>query len=295
MNIDTDTYLELRPYLLGVAYRMLGTWSDAEDVVQAAWLRVHVRVAEETVQHPRAWWTRVVVRLCLDARARTAAQRETYVGPWLPEPLGDAVFATVWGAAQRPAEQQTLRLALLRLMQELTPLELAAFLLRDVFDDDYAHIALTLERQEAAVRQLVRRARQHLTAQEGRFSVSQHEHEQLLYAFGAAAAAGDVEGVRQLLHEHCVARADGGGKASSATRPVLGALRVAKFYVGSARRAAPGQFPALILVNGLPALALFDGAGRCDTVLQLVIVEGAIVEVIGTRNPDKLGSVRMPG
>jgi RNA polymerase sigma-70 factor (ECF subfamily) len=294
MNDATTNFESLQPHLLGVAYRMLGTWSDAEDAVQSAWLRAWSRAQADDIANPRAWWTRVVVRQCLDERAQAYRARETYVGPWLPEPLGEVAFAPLWGAARAPAEQQTLRLGMLRLMQTLTPLELAAFLLRDVFDDDYSAIAATLEREEPAVRQLVRRAREHLAAEPTRFSVDRHEHETLLYAFAQAAATGDIDGVRVLLQQHCVARTDGGGEVSAAIRPVSGAVSVARFYVGIARlRSASddGAVPRVLDINGLPALGIFGADGTCDTVLQFVVVDGMVVEVMGVRNPGKLGFV----
>jgi RNA polymerase sigma-70 factor (ECF subfamily) len=278
MNNDaTMSFDAFRPYLMGVAYRMLGTWSDAEDAVQGAWLRGWERAAAGGVEQPRAWWTRVVVRECLDARERSARARETYVGPWLPEPLGPLAFAPLWDATRTPAEQQTLRLGMLRLMQSLTPLELAAFLLRDVFDDDYGAIAQVLERDEAAVRQLVRRARQHLSSAPTRFVVDRPTHESMLQAFAQAAAIGDLDAIRRLLHTHCTARTDGGGTVSAATRPITGAHNVARFYVGLARlMARNGDVVDMRMIdaNGLPGLGFFAEDGSCETVLQLVLGVG---------------------
>lgn len=294
MNDVTKIFESLRPHLLGVAYRMLGAWTDAEDAVQSAWLRAWGKAESDEVRHPRAWWTRVVVRECLDVRAKTDRRRERYTGPWLPEPLGDAVFGPLWGAAQAPAEQQTLRLGMLRLMQSLTPLELAAFLLRDVFDDEYAEIAGTLERDKAAVRQLVRRAREHVAGSPSRFSIERAEHEAMLMAFAQAAASGDIEGVRSLLLEHCVARSDGGGRVSAATRPIAGPLNIARFYTGVVRMMGNGAqelTPRIVDINGLPTLALFRSDGSCDTIMQFVLQDGRVAEVIGVRNPDKLRRV----
>jgi RNA polymerase sigma-70 factor (ECF subfamily) len=173
-------------------------------------------------------------------------------------------------------------------MQTLSPPELAAFLLREVLDQDYHDIAHALDSNEAAVRQLVHRARKRLAQRQPRFSVDHEEHLRMMRAFVSAALTGDVEALCELLHQGCVAYSDAGGKAQSATRPVLGALRVAKFFTGFAKRRAEHLEPQLVLVNGLPALALYGEDGRCHTLTQLVIVEGKIWLTLGTRNPDKL-------
>jgi RNA polymerase sigma-70 factor (ECF subfamily) len=281
----------LRPWLVSVAYRMMGTLAEAEDVVQSAWVRVSER-APEPVRHPRAWWTRVVTRMCLDELDRAHRRHETYVGPWLPEPLAEAAFAPLLASATTERESEGLYLATLAVLQRLSPLERAAFLLREVCDDDYAEIAQALGREAAAVRQLVHRARAQLRAERPRFSVDADEHLRLLQAFAWATVSGDVDGLRLLLHADCIAFSDAGGKAQSATRPVLGPERVARFYVGLGRNRAEAAVPQVVEINGLPALALFDDTGRCHTLIQLVIVDGQVHRFLGTRNPDKLGTVR---
>jgi RNA polymerase sigma-70 factor, ECF subfamily len=275
-----------RPRLVRVAYGILGSIGEAEDVVQEAWLRLQ-RSDAAAVEDLRAWLTTVVSRLALDALDSARRRRETYVGEWLPEPL-------VEEAGDDGVLDEKVTTALLLVLERLSPAERAAFLLHDVFDLPFEEVAAAVGRSPAAVRQLASRARRHVEAGKPRFPASREEQERIAVAFGLAWQQGDLEGLLGLLDADAVFRSDGGGQVPAAGRPLHGAERVARVLVGLGRasdrqgREARG---ALIAVNGAPGLLVDDGATR--SVVSLTIDSGRIVAVDVVRNPEKLRHVEV--
>jgi RNA polymerase sigma-70 factor (ECF subfamily) len=272
-----------RPQLFAVAYRMLGTVSEAEDVLQDAYLRWQTGDRSD-VDSPAAYLTTIVTRLCLDVLKSARVQREVYVGPWLPEPL-------ISDSASDPAEAaelaDSLSMAFLVLLESLSPLERAAFLLREVFGYDYRDVAAVLERDEAACRQLVSRARRHVESRPARYAVSRIEGERLTTEFLSACRSGDVAGVMSLLASDVEMHSDGGGMVTAALRPVRGADDVARFLVGVARKAPDDVDVQLTVVNGSPGCVVYDG-GVAVFVLALDVVDGLVSRVNIVRNPEKL-------
>jgi RNA polymerase sigma-70 factor (ECF subfamily) len=275
-------FAEHRSYLVGVAYRMLGSVAEAEDVVQDSFLRWQ-RAHEVEVQEPRAYLARIVTRLCLDRLKSAQARREHYVGTWLPEPIVEDI------GTQRVADD--LSVALLMTLERLSPLERAAFLLHDVFDMDYGEIAGVLERTEPAVRQLAARGRDHVR-NEGehvrpRFTPSEESEAKLMGAFATAVATGDVDGLAKLLAHDAVLYSDGGGKRRAALNPVHGAGKIVRFVEGIARK-----FPFVVhasrpaRINGLPGLVLHTEEG--PETMSIEIDGDKIVTIYIVRNPDKL-------
>jgi RNA polymerase sigma-70 factor (ECF subfamily) len=268
-----------------VAYRMLGSVADAEDVVQEALLRF--TRAEEGVEDPAAWITTVSTRLAIDHLRLARVRRETYVGPWLPDPL-------VNEAAPPPEDHaelsDTLSQAFLVVLEQLTPTERAAFLLRDVFDYDYPRIAAVIGHSEASSRQLVTRARKHLDANQPRFEPDGALRHELLERFLAAAEEGDIETLERLLADGATLYGDGGGKVKTVREPVVGAAAVARFMVEITRlRREIGEFAVeLADVNGQPGRILWTPDGEVFDVLSIDVVDGRIHAVRIVRNPDKL-------
>jgi RNA polymerase sigma-70 factor (ECF subfamily) len=248
----------LRRHGFGVAYRMLGSVSEAEDVAQEALLRLTRQ--ESRIDEPAAWITTVATRLSINALKSARARRESYVGPWLPEPLLEDPAP---GPAARAEVADSLSLALLALLERLTPVERAAYLLREVFGYEYAEIAGIIERTEVNSRQLVTRARKHIEASRPRFDADEAARDALLERFLAAAEEGDLEGLEALLAKDAVLYADGGGKAMAAPEPLVGAALIARFMAGVAQvRRAVGEFESrLVRVNGQPGRVL-RGPGR---------------------------------
>lgn len=279
-------------HLARLAYRMLGSVSDAEDVVQDAWLRWQ-EADKHRIGNPRAYLATVVTRLCLDQLKSARRRRETYVGPWLPEPLiEDPSLAT------SPDDDiaDDVSVALMLALERLSPLERAAFILHDAFDMGFDEIAGALGRSEAACRQLAARARAHLSEARPRFSVAPAEAARMAEAFFAASRSGDATALRNLLATDAVLVSDGGGRKRAALRPVVGAAKIVRFFVGLLRKAgrtAPGVRPDWfkpLLINGLPGFATIDPDGTLQTT-TLEIVEGRIAAIYVTRNPDKLAHV----
>jgi RNA polymerase sigma-70 factor (ECF subfamily) len=290
---DTDVHPELRPLLFSIAYRMIGSVSEAEDIVQEAFLRYH-RAQPRDVENPKAYLSAVTTRLAIDHLRSARAQREEYVGPWLPEPL------LTDESAPDPAEQaevaDSLSLAFLVLLERLSPVERAAFLLREVFAYPYDEIAEVIGKSEANARQLVSRARRHVDAERPRFDVSREAHEELTDRFVTATQDGDVEGLVELLAADAYTYTDGGGKAQAARRPIHGRERVARFMVGIARpeRGAAGVTLHAVEVNGRPGRLMVDGNDNPVGVLALDIADGLIQAVRIVVNPDKLTHLSAP-
>lgn len=284
--------------LRALAYRMLGSRAEAEDIVQDAWLR-WTQVDESTVAHAGAYLSRVVTHLCLDRLRSAAVQREHYVGTWLPEPLLDDALAehAVPGPEQQAERAQDVSVAFLLALQRLSPLERAAFLLHDVFDLGYDELARHLDRREAACRQLVSRARQRVQAGDTRHTVTESDQQRLFNAFAQAVRQHDVQALARVLAQDVVLMADGGGQVSALPRPLQGRDRVARAFIGFAR--LPGSRgwrlePAR--VNGQPGALLFDdhAGGRLVQTIALApsaTAPGCIGAVYVQRNPDKLRQV----
>jgi RNA polymerase sigma-70 factor, ECF subfamily len=275
---------ELRRHGFGVAYRMLGSVADAEDVVQEALLRLSRQ--DVPPDEPAAWLTTVTTRLAIDHLRLARVRRETYVGPWLPDPLVEDAGAPVERA-------ESLSLAFLVLLERLTPVERAAFLLRDVFEYDYAAVAEIVGKSEANARQLVTRARRRLADDRPRFDPDAQRREELLERFLAAAEEGDLSGLEALLAEDAVLYSDGGGKVNAARKPVFGADRIARFMAGVARlrRKRDSFTEELVSVNGQPGRVSRGADGTIWDVLAVDVVDGRIVAVRIVRNPDKLTHV----
>lgn len=285
---DLEAFEKLRGRLTGLAYRMLGSRADAEDAVQDAFLRWSA-ADRARVSNAEAYLVRVVTRLCLDKLKSAQARREVYVGPWLPEPVLDADALS----PERHTElADDLSFALLLALDRLSPLERAAFLLHDVFDAPFSDVAMTLDRSEAACRQLAARARKAVREQRPTPAPLQ-EHERLLAAFTQAAVSGDLAALKAVLAEDVVLLSDGGGRKLAALNPVRGADNIARFITSIVRKlnAANAETGAQVLtVNGTPALMLYlDGV--LDQVQMIAVENGRIAALYLVRNPDKLASL----
>ncbi|MFC4170732.1 sigma-70 family RNA polymerase sigma factor [Microvirga sp. GCM10011540] len=277
-----DPFRPLRPRLVRLAYRMLGSMAEAEDIVQEAWLRWH-GADRAAVRDPAAFLSRTVTRLCLDHLKSARVRRETYIGPWLPEPVFD-------GDAEEGGDD--LSLSLMMALERLSPLERAAFLLHDVFGVGFDEIAATLGREPAACRQLAARARRHVRAARPRFPVPDDEGQRMVEAFFAASRSGDLQGLQALLAENVVAYTDGGGIKNAALNPLLGIRRVTGLLVGVARKTGFVKPPVLYrgLINGLPGFATLEAGDTLQTT-ALQIEGGRITAIYVVRNPEKLRHV----
>jgi RNA polymerase sigma-70 factor (TIGR02957 family) len=287
--MSEDEFNELRRSAFAIAYRMLGSVSEAEDVVQEGFLRLHrARAGGERIASPRAYLSTVVSRLALDHLRSAGVRRETYVGQWLPEPL----VASVDDDPAHHAEMaDSLSLAFLVLLESLSPEQRAAFLLREVFDEPYDRIADIIGTSEQNARQLATRARRHVAEQRPRFEASRRQQEELATRFFAAAEEGDLQGLEELLAHDVVFRGDGGGKAPAAARAVHGRATVARL-LSAGMRALDRFGPVAIRraeVNGQPGALFLDAGGRLLGVMTLDVAEGQIQSVSAIVNPDKLG------
>lgn len=280
---------ERRP-LLALAYRLLGTVADAEDAVQETYARWYRMSPAEraAIVNPAAWLTRVAGRVCLDVLGSARARRETYVGPWLPEPVphGSAFAGPPHpDPLDRVTLDESVGLALLVVLESLTPAERVAFVLHDVFGVPFAEIAETVGRTPAAVRQLASQGRRRVRA--GRSGVADRaQHDAVVRAFLGAAATGEFDRLVRLLDPDVVLRSDAGGKKSAALRPVVGADHVARFVLGIARRNPEAEVALVSAPDGLALLATLDG--DADAVFSFVVRGDRIAEVFAVRNPDKL-------
>ncbi|MFF9064532.1 RNA polymerase sigma-70 factor [Streptomyces sp. NPDC014891] len=292
-DLPTDTptacFEEHRALLLGVAYRMLGRAADAEDVVQEAWLRWTAEDRAE-VREPRAFLVRITTRLAVDRLRRVAARREAYVGPWLPEPVVTDFGPAAPDTAERALLADSVSLALLVVLESLSPPERAVFVLREAFGFPYAEIATALDRTESAVRQLAARARRHVDERKPRYDVDPAARRDLTERFLTAAAGGDLGGLLDLLAPDVRLVGDSGGKSRAPLRIIEGADKVGRFLHATAGSAAGALDVRLLELNGAPAvLALVDG--RPDSVLQIEVLGGRVQRVHLIRNPDKLESL----
>jgi RNA polymerase sigma-70 factor (ECF subfamily) len=281
-----ETY---RPLMFSIAYRMLGSAMEAEDIVQEAYLRYQAAQSHR-IESPKAFLSTVVMRLCLNHLQSARTQRETYIGPWLPEPV-----LTDDGAMSSPAYRaelhESISLAFLTLLESLTPVERAVFLLREVFDYEYAEIAKVLDRDESACRQLFSRAKKHIVEHRPRFKPSREEHRQMLDRFMQAVGTGELDGLMQLLADDVTMWADGGGKArGAATRPLHGREAVARFVLASTRLLTRSYSVEVANVNG-EASVILRMDGRAVLVLSVAVDRGRVREIRIIGNPDKLKRV----
>lgn len=284
---SVESFETYRSYLFSIAYRMLGSAMDAEDIVQETYLRYQA-VTGETILSLKAYLTTILTRLCIDQTRLAYKQRETYLGPWLPEPILTANTHTP-NVEEDVMMHESLSLAFLQILEQLQPVERAVFLLREVFDYDYADIANIVDKNEAACRQLFRRAKQHLTDNQPRFSVPPAEHKRLLVGFLEAVRAGDQTTLMDLLTEDVKLVADSGGKVpGAATHPVIGNRAVALFSLGT-----NGRFPSPIYhielseVNYQPAVIVREG-DRAVAVMTIEVEGQRVKTVQFMANPDKL-------
>jgi RNA polymerase sigma-70 factor (ECF subfamily) len=284
-----------RRRLRGLAYRMLGSITDAEDAVQETYLRWH-RADRDKVLDPRAFLMTTTARICLDMLTSARARREEYVGPWLPEPVVDTAALA---PDSRTELAEDLSIALLLTLDRLSPLERAAFLLHDVFDFSFGEVATTMERSEAACRRLAARARAHVrdsrprgtAGAPARSSEMDAKHAQLMSAFVAAARSGDLDGLTQLLASDVRVVTDGGGKAPAALNELEGADRAARFLVGATRKGWREDFTVrFATINGLPGIIVYGPEGPLQTA-AFEIEADLIRALYVVRNPDKLRHV----
>lgn len=281
MNDDLATEFEhLRPYLRRVAYGVLGSLAEAEDVVQDTWLRIR-DVDRAEIRDLRAYLAQVTARRALDVLASARVRRETYVGPWLPEPVVEEL-----APADRLVLDESVSLALLVVLEKLSPAERTAFVLHDVFGYAFGEVAATVGRSEAAVRQLASRARRHVDAEGARFAPSEGEHRRVFSAFAQALDGGGVEDLVAVLDPDVVMVSDGGGIVHASRRPLAGAERVARALVAS--RANNPHDHHLAAVNGRDGLLMQDRRSGIVTVLAATVRDGRITHLHVIRNPEKL-------
>lgn len=280
----TETFQNHRPYLFAIAYRMLGSVMEAEDMVQEAFLRWR-QVEEEEVRSPKAYLAATVTRLCIDHLRSARVQRESYVGSWLPEPL------VVMGPMDLTALDDSLSMAMLVLLESLSPVERAVFLLREVFEYEYAEVAAIVERSEAACRQMIKRARERLATRRPRFDSSPEQRAMLTAEFARTCVTGDMNGLLALLTDEAVMLSDGGGKVRAARRPIHGAERVARAMLGILDKLMPpGVVSHFATVNGQPGIVSYLNEQPYN-VLAFDVANGRIRALYNVLNPDKLRGV----
>jgi RNA polymerase sigma-70 factor, ECF subfamily len=276
-----------RPLLFSIAYRMTGSVMDAEDAVQEAYLRWQ-RFSEDEVRSPAAYLSTVVTRLCIDRLRSARVRRERYVGPWLPEPMLGEHAQEIGDKADL---NDSLSMAFLVLLESLTSVERAVFLLREVFDYEYAEIASLVGKSEANCRQISRRARQAVAARRPRFESSPEQEERLMESFLQASLAGDMDALLALLSEDVTLYSDGGGKTRAALRPIYGADKVARFLTAILDNVPPDFTVRQTRVNGRPGLVGYFGDGSPQSVASIEVAEGSIRTIRLVVNPEKLGNV----
>jgi RNA polymerase sigma-70 factor (ECF subfamily) len=283
----TEVFEEHRSTLVGAAYRILGSRTDAEDVVQEAWIR-WADVDHAGIDEPRAFLLTVTTRLALNRLRQLATRKETYVGPWLPEPVATDPRTDGAKAAQLADE---VSMAMLIVLESLSPLERAAFVLTEVFGMAAPEVAEALDRSPAAVRQLVHRARSHVQARQPRQSVDVRRHREVTERFLRATSDGDLAALMEILAPDVVLVTDGGGIKQAALRPIHGAEKVLRWFAGVMSKPGSAGFSFVIReVNGEPALVALDG-GALDGVIFVTVEDGRVTALHGIRNPEKLGAV----
>jgi RNA polymerase sigma-70 factor (TIGR02957 family) len=290
VSTDEQTFSEHRNLLFAIAYRLLGSAADAEDVVQDAWFKWSAADRGQVLD-PKAYLARIVSNLAMDRLRSTRRQRETYVGPWLPEPI-----LTDADATEDVATAESVSLAMLVVLETLSPLERAVFVLKDVFDFSFAEIAVAVDRSESAVRQAGHRARNHIQARRPRFETDRVKRRAVTERFFAATTGGDINALMELLAPDVTLWTDGGGKVRQAMRPILGAEKVARWIAGTITRPYEGVEIAdmtaeVVDINGGPGIVI-GGAGRIIATLTVDLDDdGRIVTIHNVANPDKLHAI----
>ena len=279
----TDQFEQFRPKLFGIAYRMLGSVMEAEDMVQETFLRWNATAdSHALIQSPNAFMTTIITRLCLDKLKSAQAQREQYIGEWLPEPL-----ITTESPDQMVELAESLSLAFLHMLERLTPTERAVFLLREVFEYDYGSIAQIVNKSDANCRQLLRRARQRVADERPRFDTNSAEQQTIMMQFAMACANGDMNGLINVLAPDAIEFSDGGGRVPAARRPIYGADKIARFILGLMRQ-APDDFAYQIAqINGELGM-LGTTEGRLFVAMNFHVEGGKITRIFSIINPDKL-------
>lgn len=298
--MSTETFETHRSLLIGVAYRILGSAADAEDIVQEAWLRWS-GVDADSVDDPKAYLIRITSRLAIDRLRSAQVRREAYVGPWLPEPI-----ATSPDVAEHAELAESVELALLVVLESLSPLERAVFVLREAFDLPFSEIAEVIGRAEPATRQLAKRARDHVQDKRPRFDVDLGQRKAITERFINASMNGDLDGLLELLSSDVTLVGDGGGKARAPLRVLVGDDKVSRFLTSIATESSIEKFMGSIgvedysdmsysiaEVNGAPAMLLTAG-DKVITVLSLLIVDGKIDTIYLIANPDKITHMQLP-
>jgi RNA polymerase sigma-70 factor (ECF subfamily) len=281
------TFEQHRPLLFSIAYRMLGSAMEAEDMVQETYLRYQA-VPEESILTPRPFLTTIITRLCLDQLKSARSQREQYIGPWLPEPIR----TDVPGPAASMGDVESISMAFLILLESLSPAERAVFLLREVFDHNYAEIAQVIGKSEEACRQLFSRARKHIVAHRPRFKSTPEQHRRILTRFIEAVSEGDLDGLTQMLADDVVFTSDGGGRSVAVRRPVAGRETVARLFLALAKRNVEARLTLEIIeANGKTALLLRSPDGQPFGLLAMETAQGKIQCFSFVVNPDKLKHV----
>jgi RNA polymerase sigma-70 factor (TIGR02957 family) len=288
-------YTQYRPLMFSIAYRMTGSISDAEDIVQEAFLRLTRALRDgTTIAAPKAYLATVTTRLAISHLRSARVRREAYVGAWLPEPLvADELNPVAPATAQDPAERaemsDSLSMAFLVLLESLSPTERAVFLLHEVFGYDFREIAEVTGKSEANCRQIAVRARHHIDAGKPRFDASREQRDEVARRFFSAIDGGDLSALLNVLAPDVVAIGDGGGKGQALREPMYGSERVARFVLGLFRRAQKeGAYGVPVLVNGQPGAIAYDSQGRVVSVFALDIADGLVQAVRSVVNPDKL-------
>jgi len=286
MDDATLTFDRHRPRLQGIAYRMLGSMAEAEEVVQDAWLRWH-EAAKDTFDSAEAWLVTVVTRLSIDRLRAAKVQREHYIGAWMPEPMLTEAPDTPEQLLERA---DNISVAFLAVLERLAPEARAAFLLREVFDADYEEVARTLGKSEAACRQLVHRAKAQVQEGRPRFTVPRETHERLLRAFADAAARGSLQDLKALMAEDVELIGDGGGKVQTFSKILRGSQRLAQLYYSLWRRMGPAVRMEMVDINGEPGMLRFLD-GELESAQTFEIENDRIVRIRAQRNPDKLARI----
>ncbi len=287
-----SSFQEYRPLLFSIAYRMLGSGDEADDVLQDAYLRFQAAPLDE-VRSPKAYLSTIVTRLCLNELKSARVTREQYVGEWLPEPIASREIDELADPERRMTDYDSISIAFLSLLQKLTPAERAVFVLHEVFDYGYDEVAAILDKSEVACRKLFSRAKRYLAENRPRFTTTPEEHRRLLEQFMRASSSGDLNGLTTLLADDVVFWADGGGKVrGAALLPVRGRDPVARFISGLTARFMPQDVRfGIAAVNGRPTLLVHNTVGAALFVVSVEVDAGHIQSIWAIANPDKLGRV----